>query len=150
MAKRYLTGHCRPSAYFRRITQHDGNVSEGTKHRELARRRLLNREVVFYSDGFHFIDVEITEQEQYESQILRFAHASILIGQPVGDKASCYVDATKNPIEVVIYNIPLEQFIAKSAKLIKSGQLDEDLLLGEPVKTVTELKNERDVKLFGR
>lgn len=148
MAKKYLKAICRPSAYFRRITQHDGDVSESSKTKIIAVKRLLSKTVIFYANGLRSITgVDITEQEQYDSQILRFAHASILINAPVGDKKSCYVDATKDPIEVVIYNTPIKEFIKKSVKSIRSGVVDPSFLLDTPI---SELKNERNVKLFGR
>lgn len=81
------------------------NVSEGDKRFEIASRYILGKLVKFYNDGYReIIGVELDEQEIHDSQILRFAHASLLINEPVGDKKLCWVDARTNPVNVWIYN----------------------------------------------
>lgn len=148
MAKKLLIAHCVPSSYIKRIFKHNKNVDEGNKSKIIAIRTILGKRVTFYQNGLRFIDgVDIDEEEQFNSQILRFAHASILIQGPVGDKKGCYVDATKNPVEVWIYEHTLEDFIKKYSTLIKIGSVDVDFLLEEPLKRTVELQNERNVRL---
>lgn len=146
-----FTAECRPSALMRRMTHHSGDVSEGTQFKVLAKRFILGKEITFYRNGLRKIDnVLLTEEEVSNSELLRFAHASLLINGPVGDKRKCYVDATKNPVEVWLYSLPIGEFVAKSKKLVKSGELDKEFLLEEPISKVVEVKNVRNVRLFGR
>jgi hypothetical protein len=141
----------RPSALLRRMLEHRGDVSEGTLHKIIAKRQLLGKTIIFYNSGLRLIEgIDLTEQEQYDSEILRLAHASVLINGPVGDKKVCYVDATKNKVEVWVYGLRLEEFIERSKIAVRLGHLNVDQLLNEPVKDTTRLRNERDVKLFGR
>lgn len=93
----------RPTSLLRKMREHVGDVSETSKTRLVCERRILGRRVKFYENGLRVID-GLDDQESYDSEILRFAHASILIKQPVGDKRLCYVDATKDPVELWLYN----------------------------------------------
>jgi hypothetical protein len=148
MAKKLLLAILRPSKYLKRISE---DVSEGSKSKLIATRVILGFKVLFYQNGLRVIEgLKLTEQEQIDSEILRLAHASILINEPVGSKHTCYVDATKNPVEVILYDMPAEIFIRDSIQLIRNGELDYDFLLNEHIKATLELTNERDVKLFGR
>ena len=96
----------RPSGLLKRMRKHTGDVSEGNRVELEARRSILGMEVEFYRDGTRrFVNAtNLNEEEMYNSEILRFAHASILINGPVGDKKLCWVDATKNPVELWLYN----------------------------------------------
>jgi len=95
----------RPSGLLKRMTAHKGDVSEGNKCKLIARRKILNKYVEFYRDGTRRIfGTGLNDEESYDSEILRFAHASILINGPVGDKRLCWVDATKDPVELWLYN----------------------------------------------
>lgn len=141
-----------PAAIMQRMLKHKGDVSEGTKYKIIAKRIILGRHVTFYYNGLREIEnLDLSEQEEFDSEILRLAHASILIKQPVGDKKMCYVDATKNPVEVWIYGMLAEKFIKQSINVVKTGKLEKDFLLNEPIQTILEVKDhERDVRLFGR
>ena len=134
----------------RRMIKHKGDVSEGSTRVAVAYRYLLGRRVVFYHDGWRVIDkIKITEEEMFNSEILRFAHASLLTGEPVGDKRLCWVDATANPVKVWLFGTTLENFIKQSSRLVATREVDPDFLLGTPLDKVTEIKNERNVRLFG-
>lgn len=135
----------------RRMLEHSGDVSEGTKCKVLAERVILNKKVTFYTNGLRKIEgVNLNDEDKYNSEILRFAQASILIGEPVGDKRKCYVDATKNPVEVWVHNLPLEEFLTKSKHLVETQQMDIGFLLEEPLSKVLEAENVGNVRLFGR
>jgi hypothetical protein len=141
----------RPSSFLKRIRAHNGDVSEGSKTQLVARRKVLGYTVRFYQNGLRLIEgLGLTEQEQFDSQILRYAHASILIDGPVGDRKTCYVNATVDPVEIVLYGLPAKLFLKRAKLLVESGQLEGDFLLEEHVKKTSELKNERNVRLFGR
>lgn len=136
-----FTATCRPSALMRRMLLHSGDVSEGTQYKVLARRQILRRNVIFYHNGLRVIEgVDLNEQEVHESEILRLAHASLLVGSPVGDKRLCYVDATVNPVGIWIYGMPIEQFLATSQRLVEAQQLGIEPLLEEPVRKTMEKK----------
>ena len=146
-----LTATCKPSTLMRNMSAHCGDVSEGTKSKILAQRRILNKLVTFYHNGLRVIEnVGLNEQEIHESEILRLAHASLLIGTPVGDKRACYVDAIKNPVEIWVYGIRVEEFIKTSQRLIETQQLGLEFLLEEPIRKTMEKTDGRNVRLFGR
>jgi len=91
-----------PTPLLKRMREHVGDVSVTSKTRLMCERMILGRRVKFYENGLREIQ-GLDEQESYDSEILRFTHASILINQPVGDKRLCYVDATKDPVELWLY-----------------------------------------------
>lgn len=127
-----LKANIKPSTLFEVMNQHRGDVSEGTDGKELARRIMLGRKVKFFHDGRHIVESEnITEEEEYNSELLKLAHASLLVGGPVGDKRYVYVDATKNPVEVWLYNQPAEQFINASVAVIQDGTIPEEFIKDE-------------------
>lgn len=135
----------------KRMLKHTGDVSEGTQGKVVATKRILNRTVTFYHNGLRQIKgTSLNEQEAHESEILRLAHASLLVGAPVGDKRHCYVDATKNPVEVWIYNMTVEEFLKTSHSLVETQQLGIEFLLEEPIRKTVEKKDGRDVRLFRR
>lgn len=143
MAKKQFIAYPTPSGYLQRMFKHKGDVSEGAKSKIIATRKILGREVIFFQNGLRFIKgLDLTEQEQFDSEILRLAHASILIQGPVGDKKSCYVDAVKNPIEVWIYGKPLSRFIREYTHRVRTGEVEVDFLLNEHVKRTVEKTNE--------
>ena len=147
--KRFVA-YPKPSRLMRRMVKHKGDVSEGSTPIPVATRYLLGRKVVFYHNGWRIIEgIKITEEEMFESEILRFAHASLLTGEPVGDKRLCCVDATANPVKVWLFGTTLEDFIRQSSKLVATGAVDPDFLLGTPLDRIKGLKDERNVKLFG-
>ncbi len=146
-----LTVNCRPSALMRRMLLHSGDVSEGTQHKILAHRQILKRHVTFYCNGLRVIKgMDLNEEEVHDSEILRLAHASLLIGAPVGDKRFCYVDATVNPVIIWIYGMAIKEFLATSQCLVETQQLGIEPLLEEPIRKTVEKTNERNVRLFGR
>lgn len=152
MAKRSLEAkNLRASKMLKRMMRHSGDVSEGTGSKLIAQRTILKRTVSFYNNGLRVIEgEEISEEDQYNSEVLRLAHASILMNAPVGDKRMCYVDATKNPVEVWFYNQRAEHFIDKVKEMVRTGQISEEVILDQPLQHTKDLKNERNVKLFGR
>ena len=115
---KYLSGHCRPSSFMRQIIKHTGDVSEGSEHKILAIRTIVGKKVTFYRNGYRRVrDLNLTEEDTYDSEILRLAHASILIGEAIGKKSYCYVDATVEPVEVWIYGMKAEQFLSSTKKM---------------------------------
>lgn len=147
----HLTAKCQPSQLMRSMLRHTGDISEGTRGKIIAKRWILKKVVTFYHNGLRVITgTDLSEQEAHESEILRFAHASILIRAPVGDKKLCYVDATKNPVEVWVYGMPIEEFLATSRRLVETQQLGIEFLLEEPIRKTVEKKNVRNGGLFGK
>lgn len=145
----HLTAECKPSALMRRMLKHKGDVSEGTRWHVLAKRTILKKTVTFYANGLRIIEgVDLNEEEVHNSEILRLAHASILVGSGVGDKRLCYVDATKNPVEVWVYGMPVEKFLTTSRCLVETQQLGLEFLLEEPIRKTVEKTNGRNVRLF--
>jgi len=95
----------RPSALFKRLMKHRGEISEGDRYKIIATRTILGRKVDFYRNQLRVVHgTNLTEEESYNSELLRFAHASILINGPVGDKKICWIDATQEPVELWLYN----------------------------------------------
>jgi hypothetical protein len=141
-----LSAKLKPSKYLLRMTEHK-DVSIGSKSKIMAKRTILDREVTFYENGLRVIEDEISDEDQFNSEILRLAHASILINDAVGDKKACYVDARVNPVIVYVYGMKAEDFVVKAKQLIKSGTLEKDFVLDSPIQ---ELRNVRNVRLFGR
>ena len=83
--------------------------------------------------------VPLDDEESHDSEILRFAHASILIASPVGDKAKCYVDASKNPVEIWIYGMPAEKYLAGAEQCIANGA-DPGYFLDQSLQNIMEPK----------
>ena len=151
MSKVLLVANLRPSTYMKRMLKHTGDISVGSKSKIMAERWILGKKVIFYENGLRVVeDEDLSENDEYGSEILRLAHASLLINDAVGDKRSCYVDARVNPVEVVIYNTPAKDYIKREKKAIDSGKIDKDFVLGSTIRQAKEFKNERTVKLFGR
>jgi hypothetical protein len=141
----------RPSAMLKRMQEHKGDVSIGSKSKVMAKKMILGKKVTFYENGLRVVkDEDLSEDDQYHSEVLRLAHASLLIGQPVGDKRQCWVDASVNPVDVWIYNMPAEQFIKKATHLMRHGHIDPDFVLNTHLRQTEESKNVRNVRLFGR
>ena len=90
----------------------NGNISD--KRQLIAKRTILGTRCEFFSNGEHTCDRRLCDQEQHDSQLLKFAHASIIAGEPVGDKNRLWVDATKNPVEVWIYGSSAEVIRARA------------------------------------
>jgi hypothetical protein len=146
-----LTAVCKPTVLIRNMLRHNKDISEGTKYKIIAKRQILKKNVTFYSNGLRVIEgTDLNEQEMYDSEILRLAHASILVEKPVGDKRACYVDATKNPVEIWIYGMTIGRFLKSSQRLVETQQLQLEFLLEEPIRKTVEKKNGRNVRLFGR
>jgi len=149
---KYFTAHLKPSAMLKRMLKHTGDVSADSKAKLEATRTILGRKVYFFSNGMRLIQDEddLTEEEQFNSEILRLAHASLLINDSVGDTSQCYVDARKDPVEVIVYGYPVDRFIKKAKNLIKSGHIKQEYILDQHLGHTRDLENERNVRLFGR
>lgn len=112
----------KPTRLYKRIIAHK-DVSEGSVDQLIARRIILNYEVLFYRDGRRKIrNLELEDQDIHDSEILRFTHASILLSEPCGDKKYCYVDASVNPVEVWIFG----KRIHKASDLLNQFEGDFD------------------------
>lgn len=100
----------RPSKILRdNITHRD--VSEGDKRFPVAIRNILGQYVTFYNDGYREVNgIELSDQEIHDSQLLRYTHASLLVGTPIGDKAYLWVDASFNIVEVWLYGKHIKTF----------------------------------------
>lgn len=143
--------HARPTGFFRQILNHTGDVSEGSTHKILTTRIVAGKKVTFYHNGYRKVhNLKLTEEDTHNSEILRLVHASILTRGPIGKKSYCYVDATYDPVEVWVYGMRLEKFLASSKKVIVSGELDRDFLLDLSLKEISEVHDERNERFFGR
>ena len=91
------------------------DLSETTRPRLIAVRTVLGKKVSFFSNGEHVVDgVKMSSAEMQESEVMRFAHASILMGRPAGDKKTLLVDACCDPAEVWIYGQRAAEFINRA------------------------------------
>lgn len=141
----------KPSTLMKRMRAHFGDVSEGSQVKVMAKRIILGKRVTFFENGLRVVeDKGLSEDDEFNSEVLRLAHASLLVNDAVGDREACYVDARKNPVEVVIWGMPANVFVKKAKTLMRSGQLDTDFVLGSPLRQTREFENERNVRLFGR
>lgn len=121
MKVKQFSATLKPSLLMRRMIKHKGDVSEGTTSKIVAVRHILGHRIDFYYNGMRIIHgLDLTEEEMYNSEILRFAHASLLTGEAVGDKRRCYVDATINPVEVWVYNTPIKSFVSDSTSFLET------------------------------
>ena len=135
MALISLAANVRPSIRVEAMRKHRGDVSEGATQQVIAKRIILGRKVTFYRNGEHEVaGCDLTPDQHYHSELMRFAHASILAGVGVGDKSLLYVDATINPAEVWIYGRKSDEFIRDAEFAINAGTLPVDLVVdGDPV-----------------
>jgi hypothetical protein len=141
----------RPSKMLRRMRAHIGDVSEGSQAKIMAQRIILGKSVTFFENGLRVVnDPDLNEDDEYNSEILRLTHASLLIGQPVGDKRQCWVDASTNPVTVIIYNMLAQDFVKKAKYLMRTGDIDPDFVLNSHLRETEEFTDERNVRLFGR
>lgn len=141
----------RPSAMLKRMRKHTGDVSEGAKAKVMAKRVILGKRVTFYENGLRVVeDKDLSEKDEYHSEILRLAHASLLINDAVGDKNQCWVDARFDPVKVIIYNMSADKFIKKATQLMRNGTIDPDFVFNSHLRQTEESTNERNVRLFGR
>lgn len=132
---KHFVAKCRPSEYLKRMREHSGEVSEGSSHKILAIRRILGKVVTFYRNGLREIkNTDLSEQEVHESEVLNFVHASLLIDAPVGDKKACYVDATKQEVEVWIKGKRADLLVKETLQLHRLGKAETEALLDEPTK----------------
>lgn len=151
MPKIWFEAKLRPSNMLKRMRAHIGDVSESDKAKIMCVKNILGKKVTFYENGLRVVhDPDLNEDDEYNSEILRLTHASLLIGEPVGDKRQCWVDASTNPIKVVIYNMPATTFIKKATHLMRTREIDPDFVLNSHLRQTEEFKNERNVRFFGR
>jgi hypothetical protein len=141
----------KPSSMLKRMRAHIGDVSEGSKAKVMAQRTILGKKVTFYENGLRVLhDRDISEDDEYNSEILRLTHASLLINDAVGDKRQCWVDARFDPVKVIIYNMEAVHFVQKATQLMRNGDVDPDFVFGSHLRQTEESTNERNVRLFGR
>ena len=135
---------CRPSAVTKNLRRHNVDVSEGGRTRLIAKRTILGKICRFYTSGEHTVDdVRVTAEESHEALLLRYAHASLIIREPVGDKKVIWVDASKNPCEVWIHNMPSRKFLDLAMLAIKTGALGADLVIdGNPLPKMKDIIDE--------
>jgi len=105
------------------------DVSEGSEDKPIASRIILGRRIDFYRNGRRMLQgIKLTDQEKHDSEILRFTHASMLIGEPCGNKKYCYVDATQNPVEIWLFGHRIHRasdLMNKSLPIVEKGLEDE-------------------------
>lgn len=145
-----FSAHLRPSGLTKKLFKHQGNLSESDKAHILGVRTILGKKVVLYKDGTHIIKgrTDLSEEEMFNSEILRFTHASLLINQPVGDKRKIWVDATVDPVNIWLYGVTIKQFIHKAKVAIKNGVTDPSFILDQhPEHFAKEIEDVRNVKL---
>ena len=145
--------HMRPSNMMKRMRKHQGNLSESDKANVLAERTILGKKVTFLTDGTHYINgkIELDDEEMFNSHILRYTHASILIDEAVGDKKKLWVDASVNPVVIWLYGVPIESFVHQAKLAINGGHLEPGFILDQhPEHFERETDYVRNVKLFGR
>ncbi len=125
----------KPSAWFARMLKHK-SVSEGSRHEVTTRRTILGHRVTFYRDGHREVQGvdSLDEQEIHDSEILRFAHASILTGEPSGSKLKCWVDASVNPVEVWLHGKQVTPEMIKSFCKKQTDESMRDLSLQDQIK----------------
>jgi hypothetical protein len=152
MRKIWFEAHnMKPSTMLKRMRAHVGDVSEGSKSNIMAKRTVLGKKVTFYENGLRVVeDKDLSEDDEYHSEVLRLAHASLLINDAVGDKKQCWVDARFEPVKIIIYDMPAAEFIKKASQLMRNGSLDKDFVLNSHLRQTEESTNERNVRLFGR
>ena len=127
------------SAMLNNMHRHQGDVSEGTQHRPIASRWILGHRCSFFADGTHTIDgIDITAEDEYASEILRFAHASLITGGPVGDKAKCWVDATVDPAIVWIHGLEARDLIRSTAAAVLAGDMPVGVALDDSIQTSSD------------
>ncbi len=136
--------HCRPTTKMRHYQKCRKSVSESSKARLIATRTIIGHTVHFYESGEHVIETiserDLSTEEMFNSEILRFAHASLIAGIPIGDKSFTWVDATKNPCEVWIFGKTTEQFTRDVMERVKLGTIDPELILdGKTLPTMREI-----------
>lgn len=139
-----LSGTFRPTSKMRHYAKCRKPVSQSSKAKLIATRTVIGHTVNFYESGEHVIETmsqsDLSDEEMFNSEILRFAHASLISGVGVGDKSMTWVNATKNPVEVWMFGKPIEQLAKGIMGLIKSGAIDPGVILdGETVTTMREI-----------
>ena len=130
----------KPTTKMRRHLAGLGDTSQGTKRTLIARRRILGHLAAFYDNGEHEITADISEEEQFHSEILRFAHVSILTNAPTGSKDLLYVDARQFDVEVWCYGMPARDFIARAVQQAKHPHAAGELIEGaSPIQTARNI-----------
>lgn len=134
-----LVATCRPSVLMKNHLRHQGDVSEGDKPKLIGTRTILGRQVWFYSTGEHIVDADIDAEQMYGSEILRFAHASLICGIPVGDKQTTWVDASIDPCDVWMFGHRVADMIKGATQRVQNGTLDLSLIVdGNPMQEIKE------------
>ncbi len=136
-----LSGHCRPSLLTKRMRVKDPH--EGDRPQTIATRCILGRPVTFYRDGSRQCP-GMTDAEAYDSELLRFAHASLLARIGIGDKRMLYVDAMVEPVEVWAFGKPIKEFMSHTVRLMRTGKLSPEAIADEDDQAVLTVR--RDIK----
>lgn len=129
------------------IMQKHKDVSEGDRSKLLAVRTLLGKTVRFYTSGEHSCDAyygSLTELEQYESLLMRYAHASLLSGNVEGDKRILAVDATCEPCKVWTHNMTWEEFIRRADMAKLAGVLTTEIIVDSFSTAIPVIRNYKD------
>ena len=139
-----LSGTCRPTSKMRNYQKHNRDLSEGSKAKLIAKRTIMGHSVCFYENGEQIIETmsqdDMSNDEMFNSEVLRFAHASLISGVPVGDKSLTWVDASKDPCEVWIFGKTPKQFTQDAMACMQAGTLDPAIILdGKTVETMRTL-----------
>lgn len=136
--KKYLHSTLKPTSAFSRMLKHKGDVSESSRANILGERTILGKKVIFYKDGSRrVINEDINDEEAFDSELLKLAHASLLTNKAVGDKSFCYVDATLNPVKVILYGMPAEEFIKRASNKLRI----DDFMSQSIGKSVNNVRN---------
>jgi len=138
---RSMSATLRPARLTRQLSQASGDQSTSTVAALIASRTMLGRRVSFYSSGEHTVEgVTLTQAEQFDSELLRFAHASLIARTPIGDKRVLWVDASSDPIKVVIGGIEGEQYLRQVREAINVGTVPAEMVLDQDPETVPTIK----------
>ena len=135
----------KPTGLASRMRKHNGDaLSESDRAQPFAKRTVLGKRVKFYTTGEHVVSrTDLSDDEQYNSELMRFCHASLLTGQPVGDKKVLWVDASTNPVQVWLFGQTAEDFCNTTKDAIRMGSVASDLVVdGDPILTIRSLDHE--------
>ena len=141
-----LRATLRPAVTARKLQT--GDVSQGSMAQPFAWRDVLGKRVLFYRDGTHRIcsDTSLTEEELFNSQLLRFVHASLITAEPQGQKDYLYVDAAKNPVAVYICGLEGQEYLRQVHTAIQIGQVPAEMIADHDTGTVDTLREAIHVK----
>ena len=137
-----LTATLRPSALSNKLAKGRQDNSVSSHAHALATRWVLGKRIVFYRSGEHVIQGQhgLTDEEQYNSELLRFVHASLLASQPIGDEQVLYVDASQDPVEVYICGLPGDEYMRQVREAIATGDVPAEMVADRDDQTISLIK----------